>query len=397
MELQSPLGLEITEPIINSNQVAAENNMNNYKIDFNQNEADDLSIVFPSNYIMILIYGIFGGFAYLKVASLCGTLGILLGIFYILFFMLLSVYFVIFKMKINKSNNIINVNFKNIYGCDKIIFKGNIHFYYGTILTKKQYKSSVFFVINDANFSLSTESIKINPARLFYVLNVVIKEEEYLNIKKRFEPANFENPLLFDIAKYMGKNRDPLDDKNQSIVNTLMKFGDHFYTLYLISPLENQSLDYDAFTLYAYLLNIPFFAFCFILCFTDKIEGPLFLEIISLLLMIIFPIIIFLLCYSCYKCCCSNDTRIDFIYSKDFDKIFIGIVNSKQNRYSKTFEYQMDEIERFFVQQSDALNGNSTFKVVLKNKRIDEIQQFKGIDKYDQEGLEYILNGKLNN
>ena len=205
MELQSPLGLEITEPIINSNQAAAENNMNNYKIDFNQNEADDLSIVFPSNYIMILIYGIFGGFAYLKVASLCGTLGILLGIFYILFFMLLSVYFVIFKMKINKSNNIINVNFKNIYGCDKIIFKGNIHFYYGTILTKKQYKSSVFFVINDANFSLSTESIKINPARLFYVLNVVIKEEEYLNIKKRFEPTDFENPLLFDIAKYMGK------------------------------------------------------------------------------------------------------------------------------------------------------------------------------------------------
>jgi len=185
MELQSPLGLEITEPIINSNQAAAENNMNNYKIDFNQNEADDLSIVFPSNYIMILIYGIFGGFAYLKVASMCGALGIILGIFYILFFMLLSVYFVIFKMKINKSNNIINVNFKNIYGCDKIIFKGNIHFYYGTILTKKQYKSSVFFVINDANFSLSTESIKINPARLFLCFKCCYKRRRIFKYKKK--------------------------------------------------------------------------------------------------------------------------------------------------------------------------------------------------------------------
>ena len=57
----------------------------------------------------------------------------------------------------------------------------------------------------------------------------------------------------------------------------------------------------------------------------------------------------------------------------------------------------MDEIERFLVQQPEALNGNSTFKVVLKNKRIDEIQQFIEIDRYDKEGLEYILNGKLNN
>jgi hypothetical protein len=57
----------------------------------------------------------------------------------------------------------------------------------------------------------------------------------------------------------------------------------------------------------------------------------------------------------------------------------------------------MDEIERFTVQQSETLYGNSTLKVLLKNERIDEIQQFKGIDRYDQEGLEYILNGKLNN
>ena len=192
----------------------------------------------------------------------------------------------------------------------------------------------------------------------------------------------------------MGKNRELFYENNDSIVNSLLKFGVHFFTFYLISPLKRQTLYYDVIILFIYIFNTLFFALGLI--FTFSIEGELLLGLIFLLVTIIFPISIFFIFYSCNKCYCSNDTRIDFIYSKDFDKIFIGIVNYKQNRYSKTFEYQMDEIERFLVQQPEALNGNSTFKVVLKNKRIDEIQQFIEIDRNDKEGLEYILNGKLN-
>ena len=57
----------------------------------------------------------------------------------------------------------------------------------------------------------------------------------------------------------------------------------------------------------------------------------------------------------------------------------------------------MSDIDRIFFQQPEVINGNSTFKVVLKNKQIDEIQLFKGLDRNEQEGLEYFLNGKLNN
>lgn len=57
----------------------------------------------------------------------------------------------------------------------------------------------------------------------------------------------------------------------------------------------------------------------------------------------------------------------------------------------------MSDVERFFFQQPEVINGNSTFKVVLKSKQIDEIQLFKGLDRKEQEGLEYVLNGKLNN
>ena len=59
-------------------------------------------------------------------------------------------------------------------------------------------------------------------------------------------------------------------------------------------------------------------------------------EFISFLPLIIFPIIIWILMYSCNKCS-SHDSRIDFIFSKNFDKIFIGVVNYKLNGYSNSF------------------------------------------------------------
>ena len=98
--------------------------------------------------------------------------------------------------------------------------------------------------------------------------------------------------------------------------------------------------------------------------------------------------------YSCNKCC-AHDSRIDFIFSKDFKRIFIGIVNYKLNGYSNTFEYHMDQIERFTVQSEG--NDFSNLNVILKNKKTDLIKRIKSIKSCDQEGLEYILNGKINN
>ena len=99
-----------------------------------------------------------------------------------------------------------------------------------------------------------------------------------------------------------------------------------------------------------------------------------------------------------YYCtnCCSHDSRIDFVYSKDFSKIFIGIVKYKENSYSKTFEYQLDEIERFFFQEPEIINGDIDLKVEYKDKRITQIHRFKILYKFEQEGIEYILNIKRN-
>jgi len=118
-------------------------------------------------------------------------------------------------------------------------------------------------------------------------------------------------------------------------------------------------------------------------------------EYILILPTLIFPIFLFLLC-ACYAKCRSHDSRIDFIYSKDFDRIFIGIVNYKLNGYSRTFEYKTDEIEKFLFQKSEHKNGHTKFIVLLKNETMIQIKEFKVIDAYEQEGIEYILNEKLN-
>ena len=97
METLTPLGLDIAEPIMNSYQATPEDSMNNYKIYFNQRQTDKLSIIFPLNFIFLIIFGLFGGFIILKKILECGTLAIISGIFYILFFILLMCIFFYFQ------------------------------------------------------------------------------------------------------------------------------------------------------------------------------------------------------------------------------------------------------------------------------------------------------------
>ena len=61
-----------------------------------------------------------------------------------------------------------------------------------------------------------------------------------------------------------------------------MKFGDHFFTFYLISPLKIQILYYDLILLFIYLLNIPFFTLGFIFYFNHYNDEELLLGLIFL-------------------------------------------------------------------------------------------------------------------
>jgi len=394
MEEQTPSRFEISEPLVNSNIFTPVET----SIDENKNQIDKVSIkiCFPCFFLFQLnsffkdIFMLF--FSPMPIS--------LFNFLVDIFFICLNLNFQKFKLEVYKLNNIIYVTIKNCLTCIKShynSFNGNLHFYYDVQNNgDPEFANSYFFIINDLNFDLDSNNIKAKPAFLFSFIENEINMQNANKIINKFEVNKYENnPLLFDIAKYMGKKKDPLENAPEQIISRLMKFGEHFFTFYLDSPLLQRGI-YYYYPIIILCLHVFNVAFTFALSVIIISEENIYITIIAIFGFIVINVFIYLIIIAIYKCR-SKDSRIDFIYSKNYDKLFIGIVNSEQNRYSKSFEYQIDEIDKFFFQIPELNKGNIIFKAILKNKKIDTIAQIKSIDKYEQEGLEYILNEKKNN
>ena len=65
--------------------------------------------------------------------------------------------------------------------------------------------------------------------------------------------------------------------------------------------------------------------------------------------------------------------RIDWIYSKNFDNIFIGIVKNDQS-YIKTFLYKVNSIDKLGMQKK---NDIYTFKIIFKDHNSEKYVNLK--------------------
>ena len=70
------------------------------------------------------------------------------------------------------------------------------------------------------------------------------------------------------------------------------------------------------------------------------------MALIFMMINALFVLVMIIFC-KCIKSIKKNIIRIDCIYSKSFDRIFIGLVRYSKSRYLKTFEFQMNNINRF--------------------------------------------------
>ena len=86
-----------------------------------------------------------------------------------------------------------------------------------------------------------------------------MSEVKSKSIINKFEVNNYENPLLFDIEKYTGKKFDRLVYNNYRITNLAMKFGEHFFTLYLVLSTKDQTFDCVIAIQNILYFNIPIF------------------------------------------------------------------------------------------------------------------------------------------
>ena len=331
-----------------------------------------------------------------------------IGVLFLISVILIIIYILLFcksKIEIIKANGMLNIIEKSYFSLKRMNLytnQENIHFY--TTIVRQPIEEVIFnyfhfYIINTfkdlKEIDLNTSDIKQKPANLFYHYQH-IRDKADANLLNDFigSPQQFNNPLLFDIVKYMNKTTD---DENtfynmpsvQNQLSKIMRFNDHLFTYYFNSPNEDKCCCDDStglfliafvnFVIWPIAIRIAFINF---FAFFWRISG-------------IFIIMVFnFICILYYLCRKRKNVRIDFIFSKDFDELFIGVV-SKAIKYSyrNTFEYQMKNINRFILERK---SNQTIIKAELKNNAYETIFCFQNLETTYSDGIIYLLNEKLN-
>jgi hypothetical protein len=120
-----------------------------------------------------------------------------------------------------------------------------------------------------------------------------------------------------------------------------MKFSDHFFSYYLLGKFYPSS---NGQFFYIMIFMNSLFILMFLVHYITYKE--IIIRLIGLIPPLVFNIIVNII-YKCYRYKHNNILRIDCIYSKNFNRIFIGLVKYTKTKYVNTFEYKLDNINRF--------------------------------------------------
>jgi len=298
----------------------------------------------------------------------------------------------------------------NLLGCAQMKLNfdlENTHFYMSSQISvddnDKPSTRYILYIINDyknlVDIDLNESNIKQKPVKCIYTFkDPVLGKYNY----KQFEKAlndfvgsspNYKNPLSFDINSYLEDKKIKLYDIQKV---KYVKFSEHFFSYYLkgyINIVSNFSCIDTTFICLAIIFN---FWFTMAICSTifTSIEKENFLAlIITIIVGIVIDLIIYFL-YKCIKVKNENIYKIDFIYSKNFDRVFVGLVKYNQTEYVNTFEYQKNNISKFVYEREGNNNSNNfNLKVEFKNNEIQQLCTVKKPDQNELEGLISFLNG----
>ena len=174
------------------------------------------------------------------------------------------------------------------------------------------------------------------------------------------------------------------------ILSRYMKFSDNYFTYHLRDPFSTTRIN-CLFIFFTILLNVIFFG----LGIYSIKSGIIHIELIVIgsLLFAITNIILYLI-YKCVKEKKENIYRIDIIYSRNFDRLFIGLVKYTKTSYVNIFEFQMNNINRFILEKIS--HDNFNLKVIFKNNHSKLICNVKKSQE-ELEGLAFLLNERLIN
>ena len=84
--------------------------------------------------------------------------------------------------------------------------------------------------------------------------------------------------------------------------------------------------------------------------------------------------------------------RLDWIYTNDFDRIFLGVVKNDKS-YVNTFTYNLDSIDKFILEIRD---GKYCLKIILKGGLDTEICRYTRESEKKLNTFIYLINGQIN-
>ena len=352
---------------------------------------DKIIIPFTSFRVMVIVYSILFLFIIIFVSLFIGLKILYTIIILIIGIIIILIIFILSNNKLvitkDESNNKVYIKVINYLCFPKktiILDKENTHFYAIGRPEQDLKNDTTLIVINDhknlRDIDLDASNIRQKPAKFYYYFNN-INTGNYSFMQYTEKLNNFIGPNEI--------NQDPLNKENHdkcccnSYLRESIKFSDHFLTF---------NLDYSCFYPCKYccliFLNITMILILVSLLIYNSFKNPIIIIIYPVVNIIIFII---------YKCIEENEfRRIDCIYSKTFDRIFIGLVKLNEASYVKTFEYQINDIDKFILQRQANCNiTNFILTVIFKNDESQNICIINNINRENLEELAYFLNERI--
>ena len=352
--------------------------------------------------MMLLGLGMFSIFFYVLYSKIAWLISIIIFIILIL----ISIYFRKEKIKIVKdeSNNKLYINHINKYCCVCKKYScclENIHFDLFKIKLEDEdgnftgYDFNLLIIDdfkNPEEIDLNKSTINTIPAKIFYYYNnLLINKEDKIILKNNLNnwinsPTIYNNPLTPIMNEHLNINRK----KN---INIFIKLSEYFSIFYIKNPFTKNTNNGCMLFLYFFLPSLLFFSIASFGLYNKFDEDTgLIVCFICISLFFIVSFVAFLIITI------KNNAiiRIDCIYSKDFENMFIGFVKMDEKSYRNTFKSKMSNIKEFILENKDNDLKKTVLKVVFNNGSIQDIYQLDDTSINEPKELIEHLNKRLN-
>ena len=364
---------KINENRIVQENIFEENLINNPKVLSNDDEKLSIKIRNKGNYICIFFVLFYLVFAIIGIISSLLDKNDVLSLALTLFFICVFIIIMIIQLNTKRielikdtSNNLLIIKKYNLLNCKKETIKLCLENFIFDILTDKTNEDNIKYHLlivdtfkNLCEIDLDSSNILKKPIKIFYLIKN-IKYEENINKEalNRFigAPPDVKNPI---IELKTGTSIADIDEEFK--LKKYIKISENFFSYYFKEPF----LEDSTFILFLFCVNFICIILLLLYIFEVDKKNELMAGFVICILIVFNLIFIFRRV--------ERIKRMDVVYTKDFKKMFIGLVKYYEKTYKKFFVLDINNIEKFKFEHNQSSNKYFNINVELKNEEVKKI------------------------